>query len=212
MAQQAQAEAKLAAQAASFPGANVKVVWGQVTQAICNEAVNGAYDLVVMGTKGATGLREWLSGSETQHVVRKCPVPVLSMMCDRSDSPLQHLLLVGEFNDSEKHPLAAIRAIQAAFGSTLHLLRILQAGDKPEAVRAQVKAFAKAHSLENPQVHLHRDSGIEAGVVHFNQMHDMDLVCIGTHARTGIGAWLRGSVAESLVNHLYKPMITYHLN
>lgn len=212
MALLAEAEAQLMAEAKAHPGATIKAVFGPLTDTICAEAVHGQYDLVVMGTKGASGLREWLSGSDTQHVVRRCPVPVLSMMCDRSDSPLQNLLLVGQFDDSEPHPLQALRGIQAAFGSRLHLLRILKSGENIETIRNQSVAFAVANQLTNYELHLHRDSGVEAGVVHFNQMHDMDLVCIGTHARQGIAAWLHGSVAEHLVNHLYKPMITYHLH
>ena len=38
----------------------------------------GAYDLVVMGTHGRTGLTRALLGSVTERVVRVCPKPVLA--------------------------------------------------------------------------------------------------------------------------------------
>lgn len=40
-------------------------------------AGQGGIDLLVMGTHGRTGLRRMIIGSETEHVLRQSPVPVL---------------------------------------------------------------------------------------------------------------------------------------
>jgi len=39
-------------------------------------------DVVVMGTHGRTGLDHYLIGSVTERVVRRCPVPVLTVQID----------------------------------------------------------------------------------------------------------------------------------
>ena len=36
-------------------------------------------DLVVMGSRGLTGLRRWILGSTAEYVVRHCPCPVLTV-------------------------------------------------------------------------------------------------------------------------------------
>jgi nucleotide-binding universal stress UspA family protein len=54
-----------------------------------------------------------------------------------------------------------------------------------------------------------RDADVEQGVIHFNQMQEMDIICIGTHAKGGL---LHKSATEKLINHLFKPIISFHLN
>jgi nucleotide-binding universal stress UspA family protein len=58
---------------------------GKLTEKIVSYSQENHFDLIVMGTKGSWGLKEKLSGSETQMIARQSTVPLLSLMCDRSD-------------------------------------------------------------------------------------------------------------------------------
>jgi hypothetical protein len=51
----------------------------QVAEAILREAVRGNCDLIVMGTRGRSRSAAILLGSETDHVLRQAPVPVLAV-------------------------------------------------------------------------------------------------------------------------------------
>jgi nucleotide-binding universal stress UspA family protein len=46
---------------------------------ICEEAQRGGYDLIVMGTRGLSGLKHVLMGSVAEHVVRFACCPVLTV-------------------------------------------------------------------------------------------------------------------------------------
>jgi nucleotide-binding universal stress UspA family protein len=62
-----------------------EVLVGDPAQAILERAEGGAYDLIVMGTHGRTGLPRLLVGSVTEKVVRRAPCPVLTLRAlDRS--------------------------------------------------------------------------------------------------------------------------------
>ncbi|HHW44054.1 MAG TPA: universal stress protein [Desulfotomaculum sp.] len=54
-----------------------KAVWGEPAREIIQEAAEGRYDLVVMGSRGWDDVDEWLLGSISQRVVRRCKCPVL---------------------------------------------------------------------------------------------------------------------------------------
>ncbi|MBS3763689.1 MAG: universal stress protein [Candidatus Brocadiia bacterium] len=56
-----------------------KVTLGSPFVEIIQEAKNGEFDLVVIGTHGETGLKHVLIGSTAEKVVRKAPCPVLSV-------------------------------------------------------------------------------------------------------------------------------------
>jgi len=182
---------------------------GATNETIVDFAEKHSFDLIAMGTKGTTGFFEKLTGSETQIVARKSKVPVLSLMCNRSDLAIKRILLVHQFEDKHHQELYLLKRFLLDFNAELHLLQISRTGMDIEEIEKNMQDFAKEHALENIQTHVIKDTDVENGVIHFNQMIDMDLVCIGTH---GKGGFFHSSATEKLINHLYKPIISFHLN
>lgn len=185
-------------------------VFGKVTDGILNFAEAHHFDLIVMGTKGAWGIKEKLSGSETQMIARKSKIPVLSLMCDRSDLNIQNILLVHNFNHPAREDLRVMHKLVKAFNTKFHLLQITSGRVDVEKayVEVNMKIFAELNGLTNYDCHLIKDTDVEKGVVHFNEMHSMDMVCIGTH---GKGSIFHHSATEKLINHLFKPIISFHI-
>jgi nucleotide-binding universal stress UspA family protein len=190
---------------------NSHFVLGKVTDGILNFAEANHFDLIVMGTKGAWGLKDKLSGSETQMIARKSKIPVLSLMCDRSDLNIQNILLVHNFNHPSKEDFHLMHKLIKAFNTKFHLLQITSGKLDTEKVlvEANMKSFAELNYITNYECYLVNDKDVEKGVVHFNQMNNMDMVCIGTHGKGGI---FHHSATEKLINHLFKPIISFHLN
>ena len=186
-------------------------VLGKVTDGILAFAEANQFDLIVMGTKGAWGIREKLSGSETQLIARKSKIPVLSLMCDRSDLDIQNILLVHNFIHPAKEDLQLMQKLIKVYNTKIHLLQITSGKVDAEKtfVEANMKSFAELNNITNYECHLIHDKDVENGVVHFTQMSNMDIVCIGTHGKSGI---FHQSATEKLINHLFKPIISFHLN
>lgn len=184
---------------------------GKLTKSILNYSEKNNFDLIVMGRKGAWGWKEKLAGSETQMVARLSKIPLLSLMCDRSDLALENILFVHDFNNPKREELGLLNKIKDAFGSKIHFLQVkseINELDK-DFVFKNMDDFAMLNNLSNYQKHLMKDKDIEEGVVHFNEMKDMDLICIGTHGKGGI---FHKSATEKLINHLFKPIISYHIS
>lgn len=191
------------------------IVYGGLTTSIARYAAKHQIDLVIMGTEGADGWFEKISGSEAQHVVRYTDVPVITIHQFASITPIQNILWVADFA-AEKQPeesIATIKNLQRLFNAKLHLLQIIGKDDEQHAqeIQQQMRSFADTYDLQNYELHLHHNYKIPAGVRNFNQATEMDLVLIGTHARKGIGHVFYGSIAETLVNHCIRPLMTYHL-
>lgn len=186
------------------------LVLGKLTDSIIRFSEIRKFDLIVMGTKGAWGLKEKLSGSETQMIARKSNIPLLSLMCDRSDLVIKNILLVHDFKKQEKEALSLLKKLSRVFDAKIHQLHIVMEKDsiKEKALLELMDKHAAENGIANYENHLLKDSDIENGVVHFNQMHEIDIVCIGTH---GKGSLFHTSATEKLVNHLFKPIISFQL-
>lgn len=184
---------------------------GKVTDVILDFSEQQKFDLIVMGTKGAWGLKEKLSGSETQIIGRKSRIPLLSLMCDRSDLNIKNLLLVHDFNHPEEVNLSLLQKFIKYFGVTVHMLQITS-GNSDEvrnSIESGMQQFATINHIPDFKCHVIHDKNVENGVVHFNQMNNMDIVCIGTHGKGGL---FHHSATEALINHMFKPIISFQLN
>ena len=184
---------------------------GKITDSILNFSEAQQADLIVMGTKGSWGMKEKLSGSETQAIATRSKIPVLSLMCDRSDLTIKDLLLVHDFNSTHQLEISLLQQLLAAFNSTLHLLQFV--GEdvekvKPELIK-KMQHWANQHDISRYECHVINDVNEEQAVVHFNQKFSIDMVVIGIHEHHGL---FNKQSAEALINHLYKPLISLRLN
>lgn len=184
---------------------------GKMTNAILDFSVVQHADLIVMGTKGAWGFKEKLSGSEAYAIATRSKIPVLSLMCDRSDLHINHILLVHDFTSSFQLELSLLQQLLAAFNSTLHLLQFTPDVDaaKKDALLTTMNDWAVAHQIPKFHSHVMSDVNLEQAVVHFNEQLPMDMVAIGIHEQHGI---FKKQIAEKLINHLFKPIISLRLH
>jgi len=184
---------------------------GKITDLIVDFAHKNQFNLIAMGTKGAWGTKEKLSGSETQFIARKSTVPVLSLMCDRSDLIIKNILLVHDFSSPANENLALLRKLMNAFHTKLHFLQIatVKSDEVERDIENNMKKFAQINDIKEFEAHILNDKDVENGVIHFNEMNNMDIICIGTHGKSGI---FHKSSTEKLINHMFKPIISFHLN
>lgn len=187
------------------------LVAGKLTDSILNFSEKEKFDLITMGTKGSWGLSEKLSGSETQIIARKSKIPLLSLMCDRSDLEIKKILMVHDFSEPIFSELSLIKKFITAFDTELHLLQIINKKDENliDEIKKNMEQFATEHFIKNYTCHVLNDVDVENGVIHFNQKINMDLICIGTHGKANI---FHSSATEKLINHLFKPIISFHIN
>jgi nucleotide-binding universal stress UspA family protein len=186
---------------------------GSITSTINEIAVELGVDFILMGTKGSSGLMEHLVGSEAQHVARGAAVPIITVNQYSTPTKLEQVLLLLDFEKPTKHDeLQFIKKI-ADKDACINLLHILKPNEIAfiEDIEHNMHEFAAINQLENYQVFLHSDDQVDEGLYNFNKDHEMDLVCIGTHGRKGFNHLLFGSVAERIINHCAKPVLTYHL-
>lgn len=83
------------------------------------------FDLIVMGTKGATGLEEVLIGSRTADVVSSVKVPVLVVPGNTNDFDFNTITYAADFKHvKSKHLLSPLNTFAKAFNSKINFLRV----------------------------------------------------------------------------------------
>lgn len=206
--QRSMALSKLAELKEKNPSVKTDLIFGHTTTGIIRYAEENNFDLIALGTKGTSGLAERFIGSNAQLIARKSDIPVLTLMCDRSGLELKDILLVHNFEENEFQNLKLMKRIIDIFDTKLHFLQIASKSDDENQIKENMAVFAQKNDLVSYETHVIHDHNIEDGINHFMESHDMDIICIGTHGKGGI---FHKSATETLINHLYKPIISYKI-
>lgn len=172
-------------------------------------------DLIVMGSKGTTGISEIFVGSNTEKVVRYSDIPVLVIKSKPESVDFNKVIYATDF--TKKAVSSYNKAIKAfnALGSDLYLLNVNLPGElfnTTTEIETRVKDFLKMAegNLDSyPKVHFVADTTVEYGVLNFAKKINADLIAIPTHGRTGLARFFEGSISEDIANHSDIPVMTF---
>ena len=189
------------------------VGFGSVSKQLLDIINAKSIDLVVVGSHGATGFREYFIGSNAEKIIRKSPVPVL-VAKHYTSSPIKDIVFPNTLETEDQTELIAhVKALQSFFNAHLHLVWINTplnfTSDVVTLQRAQ--EFAKRFGLKNFSVHIFNHPNEEEGIIHFARLIKAELIAMGTHGRSGIPHVINGSVAEDVANHSDCLLWTYTL-
>jgi nucleotide-binding universal stress UspA family protein len=104
-----------------------------------------------------------------------------------------------------------VRATQKLYDATIHLVRINTPGNfqRDVVVKKYMQDYAKKLQLKNFTINVFNDVSEEEGIIYFADSIDADLIAMATHGRTGFAHVLAGSIAEDVVSHSKRPVLTF---
>lgn len=171
-------------------------------------------DLVIMGSHGASGLREYFIGSNAEKMIRRASVPVLVTKAYYK-GPVKHIVFPNALETEHQGELVKkVKALQNFFGAHLHLVWINTPLNFTSDVITQkrLRDFAKHFALKDYSINIFNHPNEEEGIIYFTQSIKGDIVAMGTHGRKGFTHLLNGSIAEDIANHADTLLWTYSPN
>jgi nucleotide-binding universal stress UspA family protein len=168
-------------------------------------------DLVVMGTAGHAKLEEMIIGTNTEKVIRHSKCPVLTVHKKPLTTDFKNIVYATSMSKDEEVFSRIVRNTQQLYESTVHLVRINTPGNfqRDAVVKKYMQDFAKKLQLKNFTINIFNDLTEEEGIIYFADSIDADLIAMATHGRTGFAHVLAGSIAEDVVSHAKRPVLTF---
>lgn len=167
-------------------------------------------NLIVMGSHGAKGFNEIVLGSNAERVVRYSSCPVLTIKQDYQDFKVKDIVVASDFNSEADEMFKGFKQFTALFDAKLHLVRVntqLNFETTTES-NSKMKKFADRNKLENYTLKIYNDITEEDGVLDYADEINADLLLIGTHGRIGLAHLIKGSIAEDLLNHSKRAVLS----
>jgi nucleotide-binding universal stress UspA family protein len=188
-------------------------VWSEV-----NDVANEHHaNLIVMGSHGASGVKEVLVGSNTEKVVRHADIPVLVIKHNPILLDFENGVFASDFTDEAITPYLNARKTFDKLGAKMHLVYV----NSPDGnfrssteIDKRISLFLKKadgdlDNLEN--VHIVSDYSIEKGILNFANTIGADLIAVATHGRKGLAHFFEGSISEDIANHSTLPVMTFKI-
>ena len=209
--------------------ANVPIIdavrTGTPREAILECAADRDVDAIVMGSRGRRGIGRLVLGSVTEGVVRKADVPVLVVRGSadvrrrypvetvlvptdgsaHADAALEHALAIGDHLEADVHVVTSVDVSPAELGEGTDL-RLDRLETHAQSVVDDAADRAASAGLEVTTAVRHGSIARTIGA--YADEHDVDLVVMGTHGRSGIDRLLLGSVTERVLRTAPAPVLT----
>lgn len=174
-------------------------------------------DLIIMGSHGASGLKELFVGSNTEKVVRYSDIPVLVIKHSPILTDFENVIFACDFSADAVKPYINASTFFKSINAKMHLVYVNLPDNRFKSsveIEKRVADFLKTAegNLDNlNQVAYVNDYSIEKGILNYANVVGADLVAVATHGRTGLAHFFEGSISEDIANHSALPVMTFKI-
>ena len=171
-------------------------------------------ELVIMGTKGSSGMDELLIGSNAEKVVRYAKCPVITVKSKVNITDIGDIVFASSFTENNDLIIDHLKKLQKVFVGKLHLLKVNTPNnfERDKISKGLMQKFVDDYQLEDYTMNVYNELSEEDGILHFAADNDADMIALTTHGRTGLMHLLSGSIAEDIVNHARRPVWTLNIH
>jgi len=172
-------------------------------------------DLIVMGSHGASGIKEVFVGSNTEKVVRTSEIPVLVVKNSLKHFQMEKVVFACDFNLDFIEPFKKAWNFFKKLETEFQVVFI----NTPEKFLShqEMEERASTFILESgindkdvfESVVYYCDYRLEHGIYSFCNASYADLVVIPTHGRRGLAHFFSENIGEAIVNHSDLPIMTF---
>jgi len=168
-------------------------------------------DLVVMGTKGASGVNEFFIGSNTEKVIRTAPCAVLTVPEKSGEFNPKVVVMPTTLRKDQAPAFEWIAQLQKVFPLKVKVLYLNNPADLDDdkEIEKTVQGFADAAGLRDVETFGSTSTfNEESAILSFAQEQKADLIAMVTHQRKGLSHLLFGSLTEDAANHSDIPVLS----
>lgn len=199
----------------SFANVCFRVETGNLKETIFKMTNELGIDLIVMGTNGARGLREFFIGSKTEKIVRESNVPVFAIHKPLHVRNIKNIIFPTTLDLSQNGLVEKIKELQRIFQAVVHVLNVniyMESLTTDQEIKVSLENYVRFYGITNYKVHVAKSTNLEEGIVNYAARVPRSIIAMATHGHQGLSHLLLGSVAEDVVNHVDEPVWTYAIN
>jgi len=185
---------------------------GNPADEICSWGHQKAIDLIVMGTHGASGLREFFMGSNAYRVVKNAPCPVMTLPGTQAWTNFKKILFPVRMIPNALDKYDVLRPIVRKNNSTLFIAGIVKQRDKSGYTEMEKLVETVRRKIDEDHVTCRSEvlfaEDVAKQVLNVSAEEKPDLIVITATLDSSLKDFFLGPYTQDIVNHSRFPVLS----
>lgn len=171
-------------------------------------------DLIVMGTKGASGLKEVFVGSNTSWIIEKSKISVIAVPAGYEYNDIKRIVFATDYHDSDIDSIKLLVKLSKRFNAKLDIVHIADGDIKPrfedDLLEHFMKQVKEQVTFDAMAFHLLDGDNVNEALNEFITKQKADLFAISTEERFLVGPlFIQGLVITNVAINKMKDLKEY---
>ena len=193
---------------------DVKIKYGNPYVSISKEIAEEKVDYIIMGSDGASGLKEVFIGSVAEKVIRNADCPVIVVKGSAKLNDMKNFVFATDLSEEQDFIASQAKDMQDLLDLNMHLLTVKTPHNMRREfdTKRKMEEFAKRNSIERYTTNTIDADYSDEGIVAFAEEVNAGMIIMGTHGKTGLAHIFGGSRAEDVANESKIPVMTFKID
>ncbi|MCA6074538.1 universal stress protein [Fulvivirga sedimenti] len=180
---------------------------GEVDKEIARLAAEEEADLIIMGTKGTSGIYEVLMGSNAYSVVRTSKIPVLVIPQGSQIDEIHHVALAGDYKPIMAEMLEPVKLLAGIDGADIHIVHVGESANLNEKEKTEAMKYDRY--LKNYRHHYHLIVGtdVEESLNDYCSKKNIDILAMIPRKHKLFDRVFDGGETKNMVFHTDIPLL-----
>jgi len=209
--------------------ATTRIATGLPSDEVVTEALAEDADMVIVGTRGNSGLAHVLLGSTAERLIRSAPCPVLAVHMPKAEGSVgqgmtfDRILVPTDLSDCSLEAVHYAKIVAIQVKASIELLHIMEPAcygidftiessadreQKRKAATGRLEALSSELTAAGIAVKLSLLGGAPSDtILEVAHRTSSNLIVMGTHGRRGLSHVLTGSVTEAVLRRGTLPVL-----
>ncbi len=189
-----------------------KTKLGPIHVEILQEAEKTDADLIVMGTHGTSGFKEFFAGSNAYRIVQNAPCPVLTIQKKLVSSRIKSIVLPIRLEINSRQKVELVATLAKIYSAKILVTGYLKENDKSDEFKIkrycnQVEKLLNKESIAFKTTII-KDQNFTKAIVSHAKRQKADVIAIMTTHNFSLDQLVRGPYAGQFVNHSKIPILS----
>jgi nucleotide-binding universal stress UspA family protein len=167
-------------------------------------------DYVVMGTKGATGLKETFLGSNTGNVITELDNYVIAVPENATYNGIKSIVFSTRFREKDFKALKKVTNLAKLFDAHVHCVYVKT--KKSDVNPVTIEDWKFLLKEEKVSIHVIEAEDVKQTILNFVQTHEVNMLAMLNFKRGFFEELFRQSLTQKLSYHSEVPILVIHEN
>ncbi|AXG74398.1 universal stress protein [Flavobacterium arcticum] len=173
---------------------------------VCNDK---NVDLIIMGTTGASGVREIFLGSNTATVIANAKATVLGVpVAAEFHHQIKNIVFTTQYKDEDNKALRQLLKLANKIKANVYCLHV-QNNDDPADIEQKLNEWKMLYKDEKIDFFSITGNDVEQTILNFIDNQHIDMVAMLKHKRSFFESLFHTSITRKMAYHTKTPIIVY---